>query len=199
MKQDSKTATKPAKPNLFASAKKVESKKESKSKLPSLPVNTELQKQLTDYIEAKTQHKNWEAKKGIAEGAIKGEATKLYLNEYRKQGRNIGSFKLGDVTVSVQDRYIKMSDDIAAIVTENFPDVVETKTEYLFDQDILAKYIEEISEALQSADIPEDDLALLIQSNETTSVKKGTIDTLATYGEKMDDLFQAISPIISMR
>ncbi len=200
MKQaNSKITEQTAKPNLFATAKKVEPKKESKSKLPSLPITPELEQQLKDYTEAKAQFKNWEAKKGIAEGFIKDKAKELYLDEYKKHGRNIGSFKLGDVTVSIQDRYAKLEDDVAAIVTQNFPDVVEKKTEYLFNQEILEKHINVISEALQNADIPEADLSLLIEAKEVTSVKKGTIDTLATYGEKMNDVFQAISPIISMR
>lgn len=186
--------------NLFASAKKVETKKESKSKTPALPVTPELEEQLKEYSEAKAQNKNWEAKLKMAEGVIKEKARELYLKEYKKQGRNIGSFKLGDVTVSVQDRYTKIDDAMATVVKENFPDAIETNTEYVFNQEILQKYINEISDALQNAEgIPEADLASLIEVNEVASIKKGTIDTLATYGEKMDDLFQAISPIISMR
>ena len=188
------------KSNLFASAKKVETAKESKSKTPSLPVTAELEQHLKDYAEAKLQSKNWEAKKTIAEGIIKDKARELFLLEYKKNGRNIGSFKLGTVTVSIQDRYSKMDDNIAEIVAKNFPKVVEKTTEYLLNQEILQKYINEISEALQSATgIPEEDLALLIEAKEVIAVKKGTIDTLANYGDQMSDLFQAIAPIISMR
>jgi hypothetical protein len=201
MKQtNSKTSEQTAKPNLFTSAKKVEPKKESKSKIPSLPVTPELEQQLKDYTEAKEECKNWETKKNIAEGSIKEKARELFLEEYKKHGRNIGSFKLGAVTVSIQDRYTKMDENVAAIVKENFPDVVEEATEYLFNQEILKKYINEISEALQNAEgIPEQDLAALIEAKEVVTVKKGAIDTLATYGDKMADIFQAISPIISMR
>lgn len=189
------------KPNLFASAKKTETKKEGKSKqLPSLAVTPELEQQLKDYTEAKSQNKSWEAKMKMAEGIIKERARDLFLEQYRKQGRNIGSFKLGEVTVSIQDRYTKMDDDIAEMVAQNFPDVIEKNTEYLFNQEILQKYINEISDALQNAEgIPEDEIALLIEAKEIINVKKGTIDTLANYGEKMSDLFQAIAPIISMR
>jgi hypothetical protein len=193
-----KVAEKP-KTNLFASAKKVDTKKENKSKVPNLLVTPELEEQLRNYVEAKAQCKDWQTKKAIAEGFIKEKATELYLAECKKNERNIGSFKLGDVTVSVQDRYAKLDEDIAAIVAENFPNVVEKTTEYLFNQEILRKYIEQISEALQKADIPEDELGSLIQAKEVIAVKKGTIDTLPTYGDRMPDLFQAISPIISMR
>src|SRR5919108_5032290 len=103
----------------------------------------------------------------MAEGVIKDKARDLFLKEYKKQGRNIGSFKLGDVTVSVQDRYIKMDDEIASVVEQNFPDAIEKTTEYLFNQEILKKYITEISDALQSADgIPVEDLATLIEVKE---------------------------------
>lgn len=188
------------KANLFTSAKKVEPAKESKSKVPSLPVSPELELQLNAYTEAKAEFKNWETKKDIAEGFIKEKAKELYLAEYKKLGRNIGSFKLGSVTISIQDRYTKMDEIVAAVVADNFPKVVEKITEYLFNQEILKEYANEISEALQNAEgIPEEKLALLIQAKEVTAVKKGTIDTLASYGDKMNDLFQAISPIISMR
>ena len=191
---------KTTKTNLFASAKKVESAKESKSKVPSLAVTPELEQHLKDYAQAKIETKNWEAKKTMAEGIIKDKARELFLQEYKKQGRNIGSFKLGTVTVSIQDRYTKMDDNVAEIVAKNFPKVVEKTTEYLFNQEILKKYIDPISEALQSVtEIPEEDLVLLIEAKEVITVKKGTIDTLANYGEQMSDLFQAIAPIISMR
>jgi hypothetical protein len=79
-------------------------------------------------------------------------------------------------------------------------EVVEKTTEYLFNQEILKKYIDPISEVLQSVtEIPEEDLTLLIEAKEVIAVKKGTIDTLANYGDQMSDLFQAIVPIISMR
>ncbi len=191
---------KTTKTNLFTSAKKVDTPKETKSKLQSLPVPSELEEHLQTYEEAKKQVKHWEGKMTMAEGVIKDKARDLFLAEYKTHKRNIGSFKLGNITISVQDRYSKMEDPIAEIVAQNFPDVLETNTEYLFNQTILQKYINPISDALQNAvGIPEEELALLIEAKQITTVKKGTIDTLANYGEKMSDLFQAIKPIISMR
>lgn len=98
MKQNAVTSTKV---NLFALAKKAEPK-EPKSKIASLPVPEDIKKHLTDYKEAKEQHKKWEGKKKLAEGVIKERAIVLFLNECRRTGRNIGSFKLGEVTVSIQ-------------------------------------------------------------------------------------------------
>ncbi len=188
------------KTNLFASAKKVEPTKEAKGKLPSLPTTPEIDQHLKEYAEAKSESKNLEAKLKISEGVIKEYARGAFLKEYKNQGRNIGSFKLGEITVSIQDRYAKMDENLAQVVSEKFPAVVEKTTEYLFNQEVLGKYIEEISDALQNASgIPESDLALLIEAKEVISVKKGTIDTLANFGEEMGDLFEAISPIISMR
>lgn len=199
MKQTSKTAEKP-KANLFTSAKKVETVKDNKSKIISLPVTPELEKHIKSYSQAKSEVKNWEAKQKMSEGIIKDKARELYLEEYKRTGRNICSFKLGDVTVSIQDRYSSLSPEAAEIVEKNFPNVIEQKKEYLFNQKVLEKYIEPISEALQNAEgIPEEELSALIEVKETTIVKKGTIDTLAKFGERMPDLFYAISPIISMR
>lgn len=188
------------KTNLFASAKKVDTSKDNKSKTISLPVSKDLEKQINDYSEAKAQVKNWEAKQKMSEGIIKDKARELYLEEYKKTGRNVGSFKLGNVTVSVQDRYTSVTDEAAEIIEKNFPNVIEKKKEYLFNQEILEKYIEPISDALTNAKgIPEEDLTSLIEVKETPIIKKGTIDTLAKYGERMTDLFYAISPILSMR
>jgi len=198
MNQQNKSVDK--KTNLFQSAKKVEGPKDTKSKLPTLPTTTEIDQHLKDYSDAKAECKSWEGKLKMAEGAIKEYARDVYLKEYKRQGRNIGSFKLGSVTISIQDRYSKMEDNIAEVVVQRFPAVIEKSTEYLFNQDILRKYIDVISDALQNASgIPESDLALLIEAKEVVSVKKGTIDTLAGFGDEMGDLFEAIAPIISMR
>lgn len=188
------------KKNLFTSAKKVESTKESKSKIHTIIAPPDLEPHLKDYKEAKEENKNWEGKKAIAEGIVKEKAKELYLTEYKKLRRHIGSFKLGPVTVSVQDRYSKLEGEAAIIVAANFPEAVETKTEYVFDQELLKKHADKISEALLNAEgIPEDDLVNLIKANEVTIVKPGTIETLSNYGDRMDDLFHAISPVISLR
>lgn len=187
-------------PNLFSTAKKVETTKGNKSKMPSLAISEEMEKQLKEYQEASEQLKKAEAKKKIAEGYIKTQAVEIFLAEVKTQGRNIGSFKLGNITVIVQDRYTKMEDTVAEVVANKFPNVVERNTEYLFDQAILRKYIDAISDALQNAEgIPDNEKASLILAKEVITVKKGTIDTLPTYGDQMGDLFQAIAPIISLR
>lgn len=201
MKESTKTKDVQTKTNLFMMAKKADTTKTtSKSKTPSLPVPSDLEPIINEYVHAKGEYKNWETKKELAEGQVKETARKLFLEEYKKQGRNIGSFKLGPVTISVQDRYTKVTEETASIIEDKFPDVILRKTTYLFNQEILEKYFEQISDALQSAEgIPEEDLMQLIQAKEEPSVKSGTIDTLATYGNQMEDLFQVISPIISMR
>lgn len=192
------TATKP---NLFAAAKKAEpAPAAAKSKLPQLEITPDLQEHLELYSQAKMEMKNWEAKMTMSEGIIKERAKELFLAEYKKAGRNIGSFKLSNVTVSVQDRYTKLTPEITEVIEANFPAVIETTTTYTFNQTLLEKYMQQISDALTSANIPEEDIANLIVATETKTVKKGTIDTLATYGnDKIADLFQAIAPVVSMR
>ncbi|OQP65449.1 hypothetical protein A3860_17445 [Niastella vici] len=187
-----------AKPNLFSSAKKVD-KKESKKEKQSLDITPEIQEVLLNYKEAKTNFKTWEGKKKIAEGALKPYAAEAYLKECKIQKRHIGSFQLGDVLVMVQDRYGTIDEGVATIVDENFPGIIVRTTEYLFDQEVLAQYINEISESLQKSGIPKADLERLILAKEVISVKKGAIETLASYGDKMADLFNAISPVIAFK
>jgi hypothetical protein len=185
--------------NLFESAKKIDSSKGKKSSILSLAIPSELHQPLKDYKNAKTEVKNWKAKLDISESIIKDKAKILYLSACKKHTRNIGSFKLGDITVSVQDRYTNLDETTGPIVQKNFPNAVVKMKEYFFNQEILKKHIVAISNALKKADMPKEDLTLLIQSKEVYSVKKGAIDTLPSYDEEMDDFFQAISPIISMR
>jgi hypothetical protein len=187
-----------AKSNLFSSAKKVD-KKESKAKKQELETNPELEKILTNYKEAKTNFKTWEGKKKIAEGELKPVAIEMYLKECKIQKRHIGSFRLGDVLVMVQDKYGTMEETVAEVVAENYPEIIDKSTEYLFNQEILSKYINQISEALQGADIPKEDLDKLILAEEKISVKKGAINTLPTYGDKMVELFNAISPQVAFK
>jgi hypothetical protein len=187
-----------AKPNLFSSAKKVD-KKESKPAKQSLEITPKIKEILTALSEAKTQFKTWEGKKKIAEGALKPYAIELYLNECKIQRRHIGSFQLGDVLVMVQDRYGTIQEDVATVVEDNFPGIIVRTTEYLFDQEVLAKYFDEISESLQESGIPQEDLEKLLLRKEVISVAKGAIEKLPTYGDKMGDLFTAISPVIAFK
>jgi len=188
----------PPKGNLFANATKVQTSKQAKNKIPSLPVTRELAKHLTQFAQAKLASKKLEAQISMSEAYIKAQATDLYLEQCKKEKRNIGSFKLGEVTISVQDRYAKIEGEIADMIAKQFPDAVDKETQYLFNQEILTKNIEAINDALQSADIPQEDLYQLIKAKEVTTVKKGTIDTLANYGEQMRDLYLAICPTMSM-
>jgi hypothetical protein len=190
------TATKK---NLFASAKKAEPTTASKSKTPALEVPVHLLPLIAQYKEAKDNLKNWEGKKEMAEGQLKTEASQIFMDECAKAKRNIGSFKLDGLTISVQDKYTKMTPDLKAIVQSHFPEVVETTTTYSFNQEILNKHIEKISEALSAAGLPDEDLENLIVANEETKVKKGTIDLLPQYGDNMSTLFMAISPVVSIR
>ena len=192
-------AIKTAKPNLFTNAKKAESGKIKKSNILHLPVPEELEEHHKNYVETKEELETLESKYKIAETAIKAKVPEIFLDQYRKHKRCISSFKLGDIGVSVQDKYPKIGEEAGKLISESFPEVVEKDTEYKFNQEILKKHIDEISIALQKAKIPEEDLQNLIESEEVYFVRKKTIQTLLNYGDDMDKLYRMISPIISMR
>jgi hypothetical protein len=192
-------AVKTVKPNLFTNAKKVESGKTKKSNILHLPVPEELEEHHDNYVESKLELETLESKYKIAETAIKAKVPEIFLDQYRKHKRCVRSFKLGDIGVSVQDKYPKIGEDAGKLISKSFPDTVEQETEYTFNQEILQKNIEAISDALQSAKISKEDLQNLIVKKEVYHVKKGTIQTLLNYGDKMDELYQFICPIISMR
>jgi len=192
-------AVKTVKSNLFTNAKKVESGKTKKSNILHLPVPEELEEHHNNYVETKVELETLESKYKIAETAIKAKVPEIFLNQFREHKRCIGSFKLGDIGVSVQDKYAQIGKDAGKLISKSFPDVVEQETEYSFNQKILKKNIEAISDALQTAKISKEDLQNLIESKEVYNVKKGTIQTLLNYGDKMEELYQLISPIISMR
>jgi hypothetical protein len=199
MNTQTKTAINP-----FATAQK-KATTTKKSDLPTIQVKS-LDGQVEEFCKIKGDIDDLEAQAKMLEGIIKETAKSQFMETYLSQKSNPGSFKLQGtaektVTVSVQDKYKSIDENAAAQISREFGDeMIEVSTEYSFNSEILERNFEAIGAALASADISEDDMARLLSQKKVYAIKKGSIDRILISGkERAMELFQAISPIVSVR
>jgi hypothetical protein len=133
----------------------------------------------------------------------KSEWSKLY----EKTGKNPGSVMLEhikDRNVSqlmfiTADKYITVTKERAEELTETFgEDIIEEKTTFSFDNEMVEKYGEILSELIEKSDIPEKDKEKIIKASTIFSIKKGTIDDLPKYGD-VAEVMEAVKPVISLK
>jgi len=128
---------------------------------------------------------------------------------YEKTGKNPGSVMLEHVnavddTAQLMfvptDKYITINEERAESLREEFgEEIVEEKTTYSFDNDMIEKYGEVISNLIEGCDeIAEKDREKIIKAVTSFSVAKGTIDKLKTYGE-VDKMIEAVRPVVALK
>lgn len=132
---------------------------------------------------------------------------------YDKTGKNPGSVMLeakegldvSQVMLVPSDGYIKIGEDRAEYLVETFgEDIVEEKTNFSFDSEMVQKYGEILSQLIESCDeIDEDDKEKIVKATVSYSISKGTIDKLKTYSNKTDieisSIVEEIKPIIAIK
>jgi len=132
---------------------------------------------------------------------------------YDKTGVNPGSvmleakenLDLAQAMYLPSDRYITINETRAGSLTEKFGDeIVEEKTSFSFDSEMVDKYGEILSELIYgSDDIDEDDKEKIIKAVTSFSVAKGSIDKMKIYSQTADsdvfDVFEEIRPVVSLR
>jgi len=132
-----------------------------------------------------------------------------WSNLYQSTSRNPGSVMLEHVNDSGDtsqlmfipaDNYIKINEERAEELRETFgEDIVEEKTVYSFDADMIEKYGQVISELIENSDkIAEKDREKIIKAVTSFSIAKGTIDKLKTYGD-VEQMIEAVRPIVSLK
>jgi hypothetical protein len=132
---------------------------------------------------------------------------------YAKTGKNPGSVMLedrlkldiGQVMFVPTDGYIKIGEDRATQLVETFgEDIVEEKTTFAFDNEMVDKYGEIISQLIESStDISDDDKERIIKATTTFNIKKGSIDKLKELSNDADmdiaDILEEVKPIIAIK
>lgn len=132
---------------------------------------------------------------------------------YDKTGKNPGSVMLEDrlkldiaqVMFVPTDGYIKIGPDRAEQLVETFgEDIVEEKTTFAFDSDMVNKYGEVISQLIESCgDISDEDKERIIKATTTFNIKKGSIDKLKELSRDADmdivDILEQVKPIVAIK
>ena len=190
--------------SLFATAKAAAPKTESKAKKAKTIVPVALGDKIKDLLEKRATIETLKAECEMLEGDIKPVAKKQFLDMYKEQKRKPDSFILqsggANVLVIIQDKYLKITETKEQMLRENkLGELIEEKTVFSFNPDLLQKYEKEISNALSKIkDIPDEEKEKLIEATVEKTVKKGTIETLAQY-KNVEQVFTIIEPVIQLK
>lgn len=195
--------------NLFAkkkaSAKTTPAKKDDKPVV--LITGTHFDINLKRFNELKKSILNDTAELKVLEDDIKGEGVEKFIELYEKDKRNPGSFKLSSdsgekIMVIAMDRYLKVDDERAEEMKEEFgEEIIDEKTIFTFNNTLLEKYQEEISELIMGAEFMTDsEKEDLIVPTVTLSVKKGAINEAMTLGKgRVADFLGYIQPVLQLK
>lgn len=199
-------------PNLFTKAKKAapakaaakDTKKVIKITDPSFFGKVEKLQQLQDRMKAD------KAKADMFADEIKDLGKEEWAKLYEETGKNPETVMLeqenenGDnshVMFMVTDKYITINEDRATELQEAYgEDIVEEKTTFAFDNDMIEKYGEVLSRLIEeSVEISERDKEKIIKAVTTYSVAKGTIDNFAKLGDNVAEMMDATKPVVALK
>ena len=98
------------------------------------------------------------------------------------------------------DKYISINEERAEELKEAYgDDIVEEKTTFSFDNDMIEKYGEVLSMLIENCDeITEADKEKIIKAVTTYSVAKGTIDKFNQYGEVVE-MIETVKPGVAIK
>ena len=139
---------------------------------------------------------------------IKQESKDKWVEMYDKSGRNPGSImveaKKGLDTAQVMfvpsDKYISVNANTAESLSKKYgEEIIEEKTTFSFDNDMIDQYGEVISRLIEESDeISEEDKGRIIKAVATYSITKGTIDVMKTYGP-VSQIMEEVKPVIALK
>ena len=153
--------------------------------------------------------KSAKAKADLISEELKDIARDLWSDEYEKTKRNPESVMIvqenstGDTASFMflaTDKYISINEERAEELKEAYgEDIVEEKTTFAFDNDMIEKYGEVLSMLIENCDdIKESDKEKIIKAVTTYSVAKGTIDKFNQYGEVVE-MLETVKPVVAIK
>ena len=196
------------KKSLFATAKPAETKKK-KTGAPEVEVEG-VESDIERYDELKEIIKNSKAESDILAGRIKEVGVEKYLQLYKERGTRPQNFIMVDgdqsILLQVKDAYKSVSDEKKEILEKMYPQLLQEDITYSIDTTILDKKArngktigEVISELIKGSGlIPEEYKENLIKESISTSIKKGAIEELGSYGKKLNEVFDLIEPTVAL-
>lgn len=194
--------------NLFSAAKPVPVTKTAAKKRERVEVNG-ISDLIRRYDELNAKIKDAEAAKSVIGGELKEIGREKFLDLYEDRGFRPANFDLADgnenILLEVTDKYLKVEPEKAAIL-ENYDGLLEVKTTYEFNAEILEKKVSDsmtvgdvVSMLIQDSKLLSDsDKENLIKAKTTMRVPKGTIDRLLEY-DNPREVFNLISPILALK
>ena len=128
---------------------------------------------------------------------------------YESKGKNPGSVMLefvkeNDDTAQLMfvptDKYITINSERAEELRETYgEEIVEEKTVFSFDNEMIEKYGEILSRLIEeSTEIAEKDKEKIIKATTSFSVAKGTIDSFSKFG-KVAQLIEDTKPVVALK
>lgn len=198
--------------NLFSKAKKAAPAKAAKAKDEKVRIRIEdatffdkVQKveQLQDNM------KRDKAKCDMITDELRDLGKTEWAKLYQKTGKNPDSVMLehvndNDDTAQLMfcpsDRYITINAERAEALREEFgEEIVEEKTTFSFDNEMIEKYGEILSQLIEDSDeIDTKDKEKIIKAVTVFSVAKGTIDVMKNYGD-VNEVMEAIKPVVALK
>jgi len=152
--------------------------------------------------------KSDKAKADMISDEVRDVAKSKWCELYQKTGKNPGSAMIeakdgldtAQVMVIVQDKYITITAEKAETLREEYgDDIVEEATTFAFDESMIEKYGEVLSNLITSCDeIADADKDKIIKAVTKFTIAKGTIDVMKTYG-KVNEVMEAIRPVVMLK
>ena len=139
---------------------------------------------------------------------IKDLSKEEWVRLYEKTGKNPGSIfvesivneQTAQVMFVPSDKYITVNADKADVLIEKYgQDIIEEKTTFSFDNDMIEKYGEVLSNLIMSCDdISDSDKEKIIKASTAYSISKGTIDKMKFFGP-IGEIMEEVKPVVSLK
>ena len=139
---------------------------------------------------------------------IKDHSKEEWVRLYEKTGKNPGSIfvesivneQTAQVMFVPSDKYITVNADKADVLIEKYgQDIIEEKTTFSFDNDMIEKYGEVLSNLIMSCDdISDSDKEKIIKASTAYSISKGTIDKMKFFGP-IGEIMEEVKPVVSLK
>jgi hypothetical protein len=142
---------------------------------------------------------------------VKGRSTSEFTKLYEKNGKYPGSFIIKSIGMVGQpeaslmfiptDKYIKINEERFIELSSAYgPTIVNEKTTYVMDSELVEKYGEPLSNAIAKiTEIPDSDKAKLIKALVSFEIAKGTIQELHKYRATIGEMLEEIKPVYQMK
>lgn len=198
--------------NLFTKAKKSETPKKTSAKDKKVRLVVEdssFFSKVQTLEELQETMKSAKAKADLISDELKDIAKDLWSEEYEKTKKNPESVMIvqesesGDTAQFMYvptDKYISINEERAEELKEAYgEDIVEEKTTFAFDSEMVEKYGEVLSMLIENCnEIKESDREKIIKAVTTYSVAKGTIDKFKQYGD-VSEMIETVKPVVAIK